>query len=473
MKNHGRLFYHTAILSLSSVLSKLAVFLLMPLYTACLSPSDFGMTDILVNVAVLLIPLATLNIPQAVFRFCAGGEDRASVFSSGALILLCGMLIFLPIACLFGLYPRIAPFRVYLMCYVAASSFRSFFTHFLRADGQYSLYAVQQLFCTLMTVLLQILFLRIWGMGVGGYLLAVILSDLATALILVGYLAPWRLFSVSLIDRRRTRDMLHYAMPLIPASLLSWITAASDRYIILFFHGEALTGLYAAAGRIPALLGFAVSVFMEAWHYAFFREEGSKEALFEQIYVMLLPFLVGVAVTVILFSGSIVRLIFAGGYADAARYVPFLTVAVLFSALSSFLGSVYAVRLRSVSSMLTTLCGAAVNLLLNFLLIPRFDAFGAALSTLVAHFAVFLIRALHCRRCFDLHPRLLKLLFSVLLLLAASLTSVLELFAATALLLSLSLLVFSEEILITVRFLWGRIAIFQKNRQNAPTDIDK
>ena len=66
MQAEKKLMRHTLLLGGATALSKIAVFFLMPLYTAYLTPADFGTVDIIVSTAVLLIPLVSLNAPEAV-----------------------------------------------------------------------------------------------------------------------------------------------------------------------------------------------------------------------------------------------------------------------------------------------------------------------------------------------------------------------------------------------------------------------
>lgn len=50
--------------------------------------------------------------------------------------------------------------------------------------------------------------------------------------------------------------------------------------------------------------------------------------------------------------------------------------------------------------VVSTICGAAVNLVFNFFLIPRFQARGALVGTLLAEFMVFFVQALYVRKDF-------------------------------------------------------------------------
>ena len=60
MGRYKRLLSNTAILGAGTFASKVLVFLLMPLYTAILSASEFGVADILTQTASLLMPLAAV-----------------------------------------------------------------------------------------------------------------------------------------------------------------------------------------------------------------------------------------------------------------------------------------------------------------------------------------------------------------------------------------------------------------------------
>jgi O-antigen/teichoic acid export membrane protein len=82
--------------------------------------------------------------------------------------------------------------------------------------------------------------------------------------------------------------------------------------------------------------------------------------------------------------------------------VPPLVLGALFSALGTFLGSAYQVKLRSGAMFFTSLAGAVCNLFFNFLLIPPLGAMGAAISTVASYFVIFLLRLLHTAKLLTL-----------------------------------------------------------------------
>ncbi len=461
MQREGRLFSNTVLLGITSAISKAITFLMLPLYTAALTPAEFGVADILVSTAVLLLPVVSLHAPEAVFRFRAGGECGA--LSLGSVVLLTGLGIFAALLPLAGLLARLRPYLFLLYAYVAASVLRSFLAHVLRSDGAFVLYAVQQLFCTVLTVLFQFLLLVVWQKGVRGYLLATILADAITFLLLFSTQIR-RFLPDGAIRRELFEKMARFALPMIPAGILWWMMSISDRYLILLFSGEAATGLYAAAARLPGLLTLAMSVFLESWQYAAVRTaKEERGALFGHIYGMLLPALFAIGALLTLCSHPLVTLLLAPGYGEAVRLVPLLCFGALCGALANFLGSIYTLRLRSGAALLTGALAALGNVLLNILLVPRYGALGAALSTAISYAALLALRLWHTRALLAFPRRLRTSVPALLSLFLGALFWAWDRSLCGILFTLASVLPMIPQGLVATRFLWHRLRVLLKN----------
>ena len=445
-------------LGVGTACSKLAVFLLMPLYTSALSPAEFGTVDILVSTAVLLLPLCTLYAPESVFRFCVGGEEEGRVLAVGRWLLRRGSVM-LPVALsLLCAFDVLRPFWLHLLLYVTAATLQSYASHILRARGQYGFFAVQQIFCTLLTAMLAFLFLSVWHLGIGGYLAAVYVADAITATVLQLYLHPTATKACDPILRRK---MLRYGLPLVPTATLWWVISALDRYVLLGFHGRAAVGLYATAYKLPALMSTAAGIFLEVWHYAALRtKEEERTDAFSNAYRLFFTILLVLALGIILGGRILQRGLTAAEFDGALRYLPFLTVAALFLSLSSFLGSVYAVQLRSGATLFTAALGAGVHAVGCFLLIPRLGAWGAVVATALSYFAVFLRRAMDCRRTMPFPICGGQMLLSVTALLAVSFLTVYGQITAAFLCAPLVVLPFWNEMLTILRFFGNCIKKF-------------
>ena len=100
MDKYKRLLSNTAILGIGTVTSKLLVLLLLPVYTECLTKAEYGVADIITQSANLLMPLISLGICEAVFRYTLDtANDRREVLTTGFVIILFGLGVML------ALYP--------------------------------------------------------------------------------------------------------------------------------------------------------------------------------------------------------------------------------------------------------------------------------------------------------------------------------------------------------------------------------
>ena len=70
------LLRNTIIFAIGNFATKFITFFLMPLYTNCLTTSEYGKIDLLYTVCTFLYPLLTLNISEAIFRFSMDKEEN-------------------------------------------------------------------------------------------------------------------------------------------------------------------------------------------------------------------------------------------------------------------------------------------------------------------------------------------------------------------------------------------------------------
>lgn len=264
MNKYSKLVSNTFIFALGTFSSKLLVYFLMPIYTDILSPDEFNKVELITSTANLLIPIVAVCIAESVIRF---GLDKASnkaqVFSAGIYTVLIGYLIFLLFIPLVNLNPFTTGYTHLIYLFVLGSSLKGVCSQYIRAKGYVKLYAVDGLFSTAMVIAFNILGLVVFKLGITGFVLATILSDFISAICLFLFASLWRDIRIK-IDSRLWKSMIIYSLPLIPNTIFFWITSLSDRYIVTFFEGDTVNGLYSIAYKIPAILTAVSTIFMQA-----------------------------------------------------------------------------------------------------------------------------------------------------------------------------------------------------------------
>ena len=249
--------------------SKLLVYFLIRFYTAYLTPEMYSTADLLTQTSKLIMPLVSLGISEAVFRFALDRDlDKRQVYSTGIYTLILGALLMIPMVIVFSILGVFEGYVYLIVLYVLAANFHGVTTLYIRTKDHFKFYAIQGLINTGTMVLLNILFLAVFKMGVEGYVLSGIIADFFSTVIIYIKEKLWRdIVSPFRIKKDTVKKMLKFAIPIIPTNVLWWITNVSDRYIVKWYEGDAVNGLYSAAYKIPSLLVLVFTIFIKAWNF--------------------------------------------------------------------------------------------------------------------------------------------------------------------------------------------------------------
>jgi O-antigen/teichoic acid export membrane protein len=419
---YKKLAVNTAVFAVGSFGAKFLSFFLVRLYTGVMSESDFGQADLLQQTINILYPLVTLACADAVIRYGIDkAYDNSKVLTSALIVTLSGLFVF---ALLTPVLNTIDEF--YGLTFLAyASSMFSCFRHiagsFCRAQGNVKLFAADGIFATLTIVLFNVLFLVVLDMGVTGYILSLVCSDfLSTVFLTIGGKIP-KFLDFSKVTRKFLREMIKYSLPLVPAYLLWWITATSDRWFILEITGPEANGIYSAAYKIPGLLVVMTTLFFQAWQMSAIENKDDKGLtdFFGKIYnnYSSILFIAAAGLIMICRPANIILLDSSPekGFDAAYRFTAVLIIATVFQCFCQFLSSVYNVKNKNVNSMLTSALAAGANLILNAVLIPPLGALGAAIATLASYGLCFISRIIDCTRLIKFPTHNIRFIVNTLL----------------------------------------------------------
>ena len=394
---------NTFLISIGTFGSKLLTFFMVRFYTEVLTPSDYGTADLIMQGANLLFPVISMGIVEGVFRFALGNpKKRRNIFSAGVWVITGGSAV---LAAVTGLTWSADLFDdvLWLMAiYTIASCYHSLCAQFIRAQGKMALYAGQGILNTVLVIGLNILFLLVFKWSITGYVLSTAVADILCSGFLVFKEKLWQYLTVK-PGKGLLAHMLRYSVPLIPTTIFWWITSVSDRYMITAFLGSDANGIYAVAAKIPTLLTLMATIFLEAWQFSAIAESAGERKehirFYSKIWKIFMSAMFLAGGVVIALSQWEIRVLSADEYYSAWQYIPLLSAAMIFSSFVTFAGSIYVVEKKSLLSFGTSMAGAAVNILLNLILIPtELGIQGAVIATFSSYFLVFLIRSKNARK---------------------------------------------------------------------------
>lgn len=424
IKNYDKkteLISNSIIFGIGTIGTKVIQMLLIPLFSYMLSPEQYGEIDLIINTSQLIMPIISLGIIEAIFRFgMDSAEDKESVYSNSLIVMFIGSMLLLSMNYILGLdkYQN-----SYIICiYAIITLFYSAHLQFIRALEKIKIYVLTSFSVTLLMLIINIIFVVKFKWGVWGYISASILANILGLINLYFWGNIHKYFSFKKLKFKNTCSMLRYSIPTIANTISWWITNVSDRYIITLMLGVVQNGLYSMACKLPSIMSVFTGVFSQAWQISAVKEYEKDEL--EDFYSSIFN---NYAFTLIIFSTIIItvikpatQIILADQYKGIWEYVPLLVISSSFSAISSFVGAIYTARKKNLMASISTIIGAILNIIFNLLLIPIMGINGACASTLISYIWVVIFRIRDTNKYIKLKLNYKKYTYTILLLIIQS-----------------------------------------------------
>lgn len=402
---YKKLASNAVLFTISSFSSKLLSLLVHPFLTYAMAEmEDLGISKLLSQCANLLIPFVSLGMSNAIIRFGLDkGNSKKQVFTNGLLTILLGYAALLVCWPVTRLIPTVSDYAVYLYIYVLTSCLRTLCTQFVRSRQLNRLVAVDGILCTFLTLMGYVVFLLGFKMGAEGYLLAIICGDVLSSLFLFFTADLWKYLDFKHLNGRLWREMLRFSLPMIPAQISFWVINASDLFFVKYLcegvggrTGDAWSALLSTGYFLPTILNTLGLIFYDAWQLSAVTEESDRESFFSEVFRIYSSVLFCCAAGIIWLSRPALH-IMKENYYEAWRFVPFLTIAAIFTCFNQFFNSIYVVHKRSTNSMYTMMAGAVANCIMNYMFIVWCGPEGAALASFLSLLLVFVLRAVNTR----------------------------------------------------------------------------
>lgn len=422
-KQYEKLGKDTLIFAISNFSTKILVFLMLPLYTSCLSTEQYGIVDLINNIVLILFPILTFSVIEGILRFSYDKDVKQSeiltisVFSIIIALVILGIAT--PIAYFIG--KDVWKYWGWLFIVFGGYSLTTTVSYYLRGINRASYVAFQGVLQTFLVVSANVILLVFFKMGLQGYLLALVISYYTTSIITIFFSGIYKDFVTLKINTTLLKSMMKYCIPMIPSKVAWWMNNSLDKYYIIFFRDISVSGLYSVAHKIPSILSVFTEIFNQAWQISaieIFTDNNDCKAndMYSIIHKYYLYFVVVCSSVIILFSELLGKILFAKEFFVAWKFVPLLIIAAVFSSLSGFYHSIFRAAKMSKELSITVIAGTIVNVVLNTGLVPFFGAFGAAIATVIGFTFEWIISFKYAQRVVSLSIDYMKTILAFVLI---------------------------------------------------------
>jgi O-antigen/teichoic acid export membrane protein len=407
---------------LSNIVGRFINYLLTPILTFIYASADYGDISILFATAAFLNIVFTYGMETSYFRF-AQKEEQQNVFNTTFSMLLITttvllVLLLYPIQYIadtmnLGEHPE---WLVYVVLIVALDTFAVIPFSKLRQDGKPKKFAAIKLLNILINMFFVIFFLYFCkedfesgkhsffaslyspNIGVGYVFIANLIASASTLLMLVKEFSG---FQVNL-DKKLLKEIFIYSTPLIIVGFGGIINETIDRFMIVYhFNGTAeearsANGIYSANYKLAVLIVLFIQTFRMGAEPFFFKQANKENA--EETYAKIMHFFI--IVCSLCFLGVVLFLDiwkhFMGinkhpEYLQGLFIVPILMLAKIFLGIYYNLSVWYKLTNKTMTGAIITLIGAALTILVNYLLIPYLGYLACAIATVFCYGSMMVI----------------------------------------------------------------------------------
>ena len=397
MNQKKQLMKNTIIIAIGKLSTQVISYILLPLYTAKLSPSEYGNYDFVCTLSLFLCPIITLLMEESMFRYLIDADSkiqRKRIISQTIIYTFFGTVLFTILAAvIMNIWTEYsAAYITAIITFVISNILIGLSNALSRGLGKIKLYSVSNFILGISTIILNIVFILGINAGAEGLLWANTIANSLTAIVIFAILKLPTY--IGKLNKPLMIDMIKYSVPLVPNSISWSIINMSNRLILTNMVSSAANGIYAMASKFPNIISVVYGYFYTAWKESAARivKEDNKNDYYNSIYHDAKRFLYAITICLIAAMPFVFPIFINETYDEAYIYIPIIMIATYYSNLSSFYGGIFSAYKDTKIMGSTTIVAAILNVVIMCVFVNQFKIYAACFSMLIANLIVYFYR---------------------------------------------------------------------------------
>lgn len=390
-----KIISHGKIYLAGNILQRCVSFVMLPIYTRCLTPADYGTIELLSMILDVVGIILGLRIGQAIFRFYTAYEtkkDRSEIITTAIYMVLFLNLIGVSLLYLLSDYLTMAVFNdvaqksnlILFSITLLMQGFIEIPMTYIRAKQRPWLFVSFSVFKLFLSLSLNILYVVWLNLHVSGVIYSAITSSLIMAMILSIFIVRDCGIRFSI---QKAKKLVSFSFPLMLTSLITFFITFGDRFFLKKYIGLDEVGVYSLAYKFGFMLVFLIgSPFSATWDSEKFRIAKKENArdMFRDIFIYYSTLVTFVCIGVSLFVKDLLHIMAAPPFWGAAQIVPVVLAAYMVNIWGYYSNLGIFLKYKTIETTYGNLLAAIVITICYYSLIPKYGAMGAAWSTVIA-----------------------------------------------------------------------------------------
>ena len=385
-------------------------FVTFPIYTRIFSVADYGVLGLITVTISTVFAIAKFGLNNGAIRFyeeCKSNKNGINLKQYYSTILLSTIFISLAVTALYNivsvliikkiLEERIVKLLIFTSGLVVLRCVYVIFQCFLRTEQKTKIFNVIEVLVNYASVGSSILFVFYFIKGLYGFYFGQILIYVFIALFISIYLFKQRDINPNNFSKRLLFDSIKYGLPLMAFEFMNHILTYADRYFIQYYLDSERLGIYSVGYNISQYLSNLIwipislvvtPVLLEIW--ATKGEEATKLFLRDSLKYFLLiifPTILGF----ISVSDDLIPFLASSKYNESHKIIPLVIIGMTLFTLTNIFNAGLIIYKKTGRILIFSIIAAAINVVLNILLIPKYNIFGASYSTFISYLIFFVL----------------------------------------------------------------------------------
>ncbi|MBQ3819332.1 oligosaccharide flippase family protein [bacterium] len=388
----------------SKICGMLGNAIVIPIYTALLSPEQYGLYSLSIAVLSFLCIIFSDWVGLSGLRFFKQHEmtqDMPKYLTTLVTILFSNITVMFVLSYIFRgwFYTQFNIPLKYLcaiLVLIIPVAVRALLFQLLRAQLKSLSFTLSTIANQIMTIFLSIFFIKVFNYGAAAMLLGMAISISLTDLILIyqSNILSW--FKVQKIEWKSVIPIVMYGIPIAASSLSAWIINQSNKVIMNSIHGFSQVGLVGVA------YGLTFPIFMTIFAIItvaaipriinMYEEKIDVRPLVSKFLGYFVLVALPILTIVSVYSKEFVEIFSSNPkFYEAYIIIPYLAFGVFFMAITDYTTLQYKLAKKTYIDFTIKLRSGIIGVILNIILIPEMGLIGVGIATLAANFLYFIL----------------------------------------------------------------------------------
>ena len=398
--------------------NRLLPFLLLPVYTYYFVPAEYGVFSLVYSFWYLIIVFYLYGMETAFQKFFIEAktfEERKSIYSTTIILLIITSVLFSLLIFVFspgiaqiitGSADHILLIRL-LSVILIIDSLSRFPLILINSLQRSKLYSFVNSAAVVVNVASNIVMIVWMKMGIEAIFYSYLIS--LSVLIIIAGAVTYNFFSFK-IDFKLAKSLFKFGQVFIYYGLFIMSVDLIDRFLLEYFKGKEVVGIYSASYRIGIVMNLLISGFRTAWMPFFLnlKEEADNKEIFSRVFTYFCFGGMVLFLGISLLTDDIVKIkiydfsILNEAYLEGLVILPYILLAYLFFGLYTNLNIASYFKNKTRYLLISSAAGFLSNILLNIVLIPSYSFIGAAISTTLSYFIMFIVLYFYSQKIYKI-----------------------------------------------------------------------